>query len=157
MGREGFDDWVAATAPRLHRSAYLLVGDWSLAQDLVQHACAATWSRWRTVDEPEAYARGVMARTATSWWGRRWHGEVPTEVLPEDESDPWADIDRREAVGRALRALPAKQRAVIVLRFFDDLTEAQTAATLGWPIGTVKSTTARALAALRDTDLEVLR
>ena len=159
MEREGFDDWVVAAAPRLHRSAFLLVGDWALAQDLVQHACAAVWSRWRRVDAPDAYAQAVMARTASSWWGRRWRGEVPTQVLPEGGSDPWADVDRRDAVARALRALPPRQRAVVVLRFFDDFTEAQVAAALGWPVGTVKSTTARALVALRATELaeETLR
>ncbi|MDP3711141.1 MAG: SigE family RNA polymerase sigma factor [Mycobacteriales bacterium] len=150
---EGFDEWVAATAPRLHRTAYLLVGDWALAQDLVQHACASTWSRWSSVESPEAYARSVMARTASAWWRRTWRGEVPTDVLPESVDDPWSDVDSRDAVARALRSLPSKQRAVVVLRFFDDLSEADTAAALGWPVGTVKSTTSRALAALRATDL----
>lgn len=157
--RDGFDEWVAAAAPHLHRSAFLLVGDWALAQDLVQHACAALWPRWRRVDAPDAYAQAVMARTAASWWRRRWRGEVPTEVLPEDGADPWADVDRREAVARALRALPPRQRAVVVLRFFDDFSEAQAAQALGWPVGTVKSTTARALDALRAAQLaeETLR
>lgn len=150
---EGFDEWVAATAPRLHRTAFLLVGDWALAQDLVQHACASTWSRWSSVESPEAYARSVMARTASAWWRRKWRGEVPTSSLPEPFDDPWNDVDSRDAVGRALRSLPPKQRAVVVLRFFDDLSEADTATALGWPVGTVKSTTSRALAALRATDL----
>lgn len=150
---EDFDEWVAVTAPRLHRTAYLLVGDWALAQDLVQHACASTWTRWSAVDAPEPYARSVMARTASSWWRRKWRGEVPTEVLPEGGTDPWSEVDGRDVVGRALRSLPAKQRAVVVLRFFDDLSEAETAAALGWPVGTVKSTTSRALAALRAGEL----
>ncbi len=153
MDREGFDEWVSAVAPRLHRTAYLLVGDWALAQDLVQHSCAATWSRWSAVEAPEAYARSVMARTASSWWGRRWRGEVPTSDLPEAAADPWPAVESREAVARALRCLPPKQRAVVVLRFFDDLSEAETAAALGWPVGTVKSTTSRALAALRVGEL----
>jgi RNA polymerase sigma-70 factor (sigma-E family) len=150
---EGFDEWVAATAPRLHRTAFLLVGDWALAQDLVQHACASTWSRWSSVESPEAYARSVMARTASAWWRRKWRGEVPTDVLPEAVADPWGEVDSRDAVARALRLLPPKQRAVVVLRFFDDLSEADAATALGWPLGTVKSTTSRALAALRATDL----
>jgi RNA polymerase sigma-70 factor, ECF subfamily len=153
VDRSGFDAWVSAAAPRLHRTAYLLVGDWASAQDLVQQACASTWSRWSSVEAPDAYARGVMARTASSWWRRRWHGETPTAELPDGGSDPWDEVDRREVVGRALRALPPKQRAVVVLRFFDDLSEADTAAALGVPVGTVKSTTSRALAALRTGEL----
>jgi RNA polymerase sigma-70 factor (sigma-E family) len=153
----GFDEWVTAAAPRLHRTAYLLVGDWGLAQDLVQHACASTWTRWSSVETPEAYARSVMARTASAWWRRKWRGEVPTEQMPEGPAqtwvDPWDGVDARDAVSRALRRLPAKQRVVVVLRFFDDLSEADTAAALGWPVGTVKSTTSRALAALRDSGL----
>jgi RNA polymerase sigma-70 factor (ECF subfamily) len=149
-----FDAWVAASAPRLHRTAYLLVGDWGLAQDLVQQACTAVWPRFGRLDSPEAYARTVMVRAATSGWRRKWRGEIPTEVLPEQLADPWTDIDRRESLRRALRGLPAKQRAVVILRFYDDLSEADTAAALGWPLGTVKSTCARALATLRLQGLE---
>lgn len=149
-----FDDWVAAAAPRLHRTAYLLVGDWSLAQDLVQHACAQTWPRFSTLESPEAYARTILVRTASSWWRRRWRGELPTANVPDVREDPWEAIDRRRDVQQALAALPAKQRAVLVLRYFDDLTEADTAAALGCAVGTVKSTTARALAALRIAGLE---
>lgn len=164
MGAD-FDAWVTACAPRLHRTAFLLTGDGVLAQDLVQHACAAVWPL-RPAGAPDAYARTVLVRTASAWRRRRWRAEVPTAVLPEAGlpagagSDPWADVDRRAMVARALAALPARQRALLVLRFFDDLSEAQTAAALGWPAGTVKSTTARALAALRAgglLDLEVER
>lgn len=154
---EDFDGWVAATAPRLHRTAYLLVGDWGLAQDLVQHACAQTWPRFRQLESAEAYARTVMVRTATSWWRRKWRGELPTERLPEPLDDPWTAVDRRDALRRALHSLPPKQRAVLVLRFYEDLSEADIAAALGWPAGTVKSTTARALAALRTSGLEDIR
>lgn len=154
---EDFDGWVATVAPRLHRSAYLLTGDWALAQDLVQHACAQTWPRFTKVASPEAYARTVMVRTATSWWRRKWHGEVPTQQLPEQPTDPWGDVERRVSVQRALRELPAKQRAVIVLRFYEDLSEADIAEALGWPVGTVKSTAARAMTALRAHGLEDIR
>jgi RNA polymerase sigma-70 factor (sigma-E family) len=158
---EGFDVWVSAAAPRLHRTAYLLTGDWALAQDLVQHACAATWPRFASLQEPESYARTVMARTASSWWRRRWRGEVPHGDVPEQPvCDAWADVDRRHVLAAALRALPPKQRAVLVLRFYDDLSEVDTARALGWPLGTVKSTTSRALASLRSAgldDLEVRR
>jgi RNA polymerase sigma-70 factor (sigma-E family) len=154
---EDFDGWVAATAPRLHRTAFLLVGDWALAQDLVQHACAQTWPRFTRTDSAEAYARTVMVRTAASWWRRKWRGEVPTARLPEVGRDPWADVDRRDAMHRALRALPPRQRAVLILRFYDDLSEAEVARALGIAPGTVKSTTARALAALRHHGLEDIR
>ena len=161
MDRDGFDEWVALTAPRLHRTAFLLTGDWALAQDLVQHACAATWPRFASLQHPEAYARTVVARTASSWWRRRWRGEVPHDELPEQSApDGWADVDRRTVLAAALRALPARQRAVLVLRFYDDLSEEAVAQALGWPVGTVKSTTSRALAALRTAgldDLEVRR
>lgn len=155
MSREGFDDWVQNVAPRLHRAAFLLTGDWATAQDLVQHACAATWPRFEDLDHPEAFARTVMARSAASWWRRRWRGEIPHGQLPEPApDDPWPDVDRAAAVQRALLALPPRQRAVVVLRFLDDLSEAETAAALGWPVGTVKSTTARALSALRASGIE---
>lgn len=157
MRREGFDEWVQTAAPRLHRAAYLLTGDWGTAQDLVQHACTVTWRRFDMLDDPEGFARTVMARTASSWWRRKWHGEVPHGDLPEPApDDPWSNVDRASAVRRALLALPPRQRAVVVLRFLDDLSEADAAAALGWPVGTVKSTTARALAALRAAGLEEL-
>jgi RNA polymerase sigma-70 factor (sigma-E family) len=156
--QEAFDEWVSEAAPRLHRAAFLLTGDWATAQDLVQHACAATWPRFNSLEQPEAFARTVMARTSSSWWRRRWRGEVPHGDLPEPlPDDPWSRIDRSVAVRRALLTLPPRQRSAVVLRFLYDLSEAETAAALGWPLGTVKSTTARALVALRHaglTDME---
>lgn len=153
--RERFEEWVQAAGPRLHRSAFLLTGDWATAQDLVQHACAATWSRFEQLEQPEAFARTVMARTSASWWRRRWRGEVPHRELPEPPAhDPWAGVDRANAVRTALLTLPPRQRAVIVLRFLDDLSETEAADALGWPVGTVKSTTARAIAALRVSGLD---
>lgn len=157
MERDGFDEWVGRCAPRLHRTAYLLTGDWGLAQDLVQHACAACWPRFGSLADPDAYARAVMVRTATSWWRRRWRGEVPHDELPEVAAgDSWGDVDRRHVLTKALRGLPPRQRAVVVLRFYSDLSEEATAATLNWPLGTVKSTTARALQSLRGMGLEDL-
>jgi RNA polymerase sigma-70 factor (sigma-E family) len=163
VSREGFDDWLAAVAPRLHRTAFLLTGDWALAQDLVQDACAVTWSKWPSIKPAaaEAFTRTVMARAASARWRRRWRGELPHAVLPEQAgSDPWAHVDRRESLRVALLALPPRQRAVLVLRFYDDLSEADTAAALGCALGTVKSAAARGLAALRASgltaDLEVL-
>ncbi len=151
--REGFDALVDARSTSLLRTAYLLTGDWCLAEDLLQTALVKTWFRWHEVRDKaaaEAYVRQVMARTYATWWRRRWRGETPTAVLPEPRGhDPYADVDQRHLLRRALAELPPRQRAIVVLRFYEDLTEAQVAETLGCSIGTVKSTVSRALVRLR--------
>lgn len=156
-GREAFEALVAERTSALVRTAYLLTGDWQLAEDLVQTSLAKTYLRWHRLREPgaaEAYTRTVLARTCTRAWRRRWRGEVPTRSLPDGAlRDGAADADDRVVVARALAALPPNQRAVLVLRFFEDLSEAETARVLGCAVGTVKSRTARALAALRDSGL----
>ncbi len=152
MAGIGFEEFVAARSPALLRTAWLLTGDDGLAEDLVQTALAKAWPRWTTVahDDPEAYVRAIVANTYATWWRRKWRGEVPTEALPDRSGgDPFAAVDVRESVRRALAGLTRGQRAVVVLRHFDDLTEAQTAAALGISVGTVKSQNARAMAALR--------
>jgi len=148
----GFEEFVAARSPALLRTAWLLTGDDGHAQDLVQTALAKAWPRWGTVqhDDPEGYVRAIVANTYATWWRRKWRGEVPTETLPDSAgSDTYAAVDTRESVRRALAVLPRGQRAVVVLRHFDDLTEAQTATALGISVGTVKSQHARAMATLR--------
>lgn len=156
-GREAFEALVADRTAALVRTAYLLTGDWQHAEDLVQTSLAKTYLRWPRLREPaaaEAYARTVLARTCTRAWRRRWRGEVPTGELPDGAlRDGAVEADERVVVARALAALPAGQRAVLVLRFFEDLSEAETARVLGVAVGTVKSRTARALAALRDSGL----
>lgn len=150
---EGFDGFVAARGAALWRSAWLLTGDHHRAEDLVQTALGKAWPHWRRVGETgsfEAYVRRVMYTTYISWWRRRWNSELPTADLPEhpgDDSAARAGV--RRDVSIALAALPRGQRAVIVLRYFEDLTEAQTADVLGCSVGTVKSQAARALTALR--------
>ncbi|WP_307826347.1 SigE family RNA polymerase sigma factor [Micromonospora humida] len=148
-----FRDFVAARSGALLRTAYLLAGDWATAEDLLQTALTKTYLAWRRlggIEAVEPYARRVMVNTSTSWWRRRWHGERPTEVLPEragvDEIEQQLD---RDALWRHLRMLPARQRAVLVLRYYEDLSEAQTAALLEISPGTVKSQTSRALNTLR--------
>jgi len=130
-------------------------GDAQLAEDLVQTALAKSWPRWDRVgpDGFEPYVRRVMVTTYAAWWRRRWNGERPTERLPErsgiDGADAADAIARRRDLVTALARLPRGQRAVIVLRWFEDLTEAQTAVALGCSVGTVKSQASRAMATLR--------
>jgi RNA polymerase sigma-70 factor, ECF subfamily len=150
---EEFREFVAARSSALLRTAYLLAGDWATAEDLLQTALTKTYLAWKRLGEIEAvepYTRRVLVNTATSWWRRRWHGERPTEVLPEQPTpDRHQEALERDAMWQHVRALPARQRAVLVLRFYEDLSEAQTAELLGISPGTVKSQTARALATLR--------
>ena len=149
--REDFEAYVVARGDPLHRRAFLLTRDHALAEDLVQATLTKAWGRWRHLDgDPDAYVRQIMVNTFTSWWQRRWNGERPTEELPETAGPDHGDsVASRADLAGALAALPRRQRTVIVLRFFDDLTEAQTAHVMGTTVGTVKSQTAKALAALR--------
>jgi len=152
---DGFAEFVAARSSALLRTAVLLTGDRGGAEDLVQETLARAWAAWpriRRQDRVEAYVRATMANLATSWWRRRWRGETPTAALPDVEaggSDPGTQVVVRQSVLAALATLPPGQRAVVVLRFVEDLTEAQTAAALGCSVGTVKSQAARATARLR--------
>jgi RNA polymerase sigma-70 factor (sigma-E family) len=147
-----FEGFVHARSPALLRSAYLLTGDQQLAEDLVQSALARThraWGRLEHSGNAEAYTRRVMYHLQVGWWQRRrWH-ETPLEgadFAQPDGSEPVADrIDLR----RALLRLAPRQRAVVVLRFFEDRSEAETARVLDCSVGTVKSQTAKALARLR--------
>jgi len=150
--RPEFEDFVGARSDALQRFGYLLTGDWALAEDLLQTALARAYQRWSRIrsDNPEAYVRKIMANTWSSWWRRRWRAEVPTGAVPETPArDQYADVDRRELVRAALGKLPPRQRAVLVLRYHEDLTEHQVASLLGITAGTVKSQVARALARLR--------
>lgn len=151
---QGFREFVRVRSTDLLRSAWLLTGDWHTAQDLVQTALMKTWPRWDMLarrDQPEFYVRRVMLTTYLSWRQRRWVGEVPVSELPEPASvDNGAlDSDVRRSLLAALTVLPPRQRAVIVLRYFDDLTEAETARALGCSVGAVKTHSSRALAHLR--------
>jgi RNA polymerase sigma-70 factor (sigma-E family) len=151
-----FDALLLTRSRPLLRAAYALTSDWAQAEDLLQTALTKTYLRWHALDDVEAgeaYLRRVMFTTYARWWRRKWRGEVPTEQLPDRAGhDDYADADRRESLRCALATLPRRQRAVLVLRFFEDMTEAQVAETLGISVGTVKSTTAKALAKLRVRD-----
>jgi RNA polymerase sigma-70 factor (sigma-E family) len=151
---EGFRAFVEARSPALLRSGWLLTGDWPSAEDLVQTALAAAWPRWTSLDyAPELYVRKIMVNTFLRWRQRRWNGELPTAQLPETRAygDVFAQVDSRAALTAALDRLPARQRAVVVLRYFADLTEAQTAQAMGCSVGAVKSHAAKALARLRES------
>lgn len=157
---EEFREFVTARSAALLRTAYLLTGDWGLAEDLLQTALTKTYLAWKRLGEigaVEPYTRRVLINTATSWWRRRWWGERPTEQLPERPGvDQHQEALERDAMWRHLRALPPRQRAVLVLRYYEDLSEAQIAELMEISPGTVKSQAARALATLR-TRLEAER
>jgi RNA polymerase sigma-70 factor (sigma-E family) len=153
---EGFAQFVEMREAALQRTAWLLTGDYALAQDLVQTALVRTWPRWERIqrrDDPEIYVRRVIVNTWCTWRRRRWRGEQPSEAVPDAAApgDVASDVAVRLAVRNALGALTERQRAVVVLRIFDDLSEAQTAQVLDCAVGTVKSTMSQALAKLRDS------
>lgn len=152
--RAAFAEFVAARSTALHRAAYLMVGDVGLAQDLVQEALTKTYVAWPRLRDPrnaEAYTRKAITTTAITWFRRKgWTAERATGVLPETGVDGHADQAAvRVSLMDALAQLPPRQRAVIVLRFYEDLTEAQTAAALGCAVGTVKSQGSAGLGKLR--------
>ncbi len=148
-----FTAWSRTRVARLHRVAFLLTGDWALAEDLVQEALERTaqnWTKIERLEHPDAYVRKVLVNQASSRWRRRWSSEVTTDRLPDTPiSDGSSDRAERAELVSALRSLPPRQRAAVVLRYFEQLSEAETAAALDCSIGTVKSTTHRALTALR--------
>lgn len=146
-----FREFVATRQRHLQRSAWLLTGDWAAAEDLVQTALARSWPHWPRVMRSggaAAYVRTVLLNSYRRSWRRRWNGEVPTASLP-DSGAPSRDVEGKLGLVRALAELPPRQRAVVVLRFFDELSVAETAAVMKTSDGTVKSQTAKALAHLR--------
>ena len=153
--REGFDEFVATRSRTLLRTAYLLTGEHALAEDLLQTALAKCWFAWGRIEgAPEPYVRRVLVTTYATWWRRKWTGERPSAALPDVPVPDGSSVEDRDALWRALDTLPRRQRAVVVLRYYEDLSEADTAAALGISKGTVKSQAAKALAALRrDADL----
>ncbi|MGC4111754.1 MAG: SigE family RNA polymerase sigma factor [Nocardioides sp.] len=162
-----FAEFATSRGRALHRAAYLMVGDQQLAQDLVQEALTKTYVAWPRLRDPgnaEAYCRKAITTTAISWFRRKsWNNERPTESLPEPGSArsaaPDAAVAERDSLWRALEALPPRQRAALVLRYYEDLSEAQTADAMGCAVGTVKSQVAAGLAKLRSRlgeDVELL-
>ncbi|GIF76883.1 SigE family RNA polymerase sigma factor [Asanoa siamensis] len=136
---ETFHEFVVQRSPALSRRAYLLTGDHQLAEDLLQNALAKTYRHWRRISDPEAYVRRAMYHQQVSWWRQRRLTErlesEPVERAGTDHSDATA---LRLTVAAALRQLTPRQRAVVVLRFYEDLTEPQVAEVLGCSVGTPK-------------------
>jgi RNA polymerase sigma-70 factor (sigma-E family) len=144
---QDFSEFFLARGPALRRTAYLIVRDWHTAEDLTQQAFVKLYAAWPRVrpETAEAYARKAVVNQCLSHL-RRHPPDVPTDVLPERiQPAP----DERLDVGQALALLPARQRAIIALRFLDDLSVADVARTLSVAEGTVKSQTSRALNTLR--------
>src|SRR5262245_55601921 len=153
---EDFASFVRARTSALLRTAFLLTGDQHLAEDLVQSALTRThraWSRLHESDHAEAYTRRAMYHLQVSWWRRNRVSESLPGEMPEPRQSGRVDEQDRVAIRlallAALRRLSAGQRAVLVLRYFDDCTELEAAETLGVSVGTVKSQTRRALDRLR--------
>jgi RNA polymerase sigma-70 factor (sigma-E family) len=147
-----FREFVEARSPTLMRMAFLLTGgDQHAAEDLLQTALAKVAARWRTIDNPESYVRQVIYRQQVSWWRLKWHRRETNVAVPPDEvrDDDTSAVDLRMTVRTALGRLTPRQRAVLVLRFFEDLPEGEVARLLDCTVGTVRSTTHRSLARLR--------
>jgi RNA polymerase sigma-70 factor (sigma-E family) len=153
--RDGFQEFVASRRQALLRTAYLLTGSHEDAEDLVQVALVRCVPHWKRIaDRPEPYVRQVLTRESVRRWRRRRWRETTTGQVPERQSTT-PDLDERDALRRALGALAPRQRAVIVLRYYEDLTEKETASVLGIAVGTVKSQARDGLARLRELLPEV--
>lgn len=149
-----FVEFVRRRGDHHLRTAVLLTGDWHTAQDLVQSSLGKlyrVWHRLDTAGDPDAYLRRILVNTQRSWWRARWRREIPRADLP-DLPGP-GDVGETRAVAEdirnALARLPARQRTALVLRFFADLSEAETADLMGCSVGTVKAHTHRGLRAMR--------
>jgi RNA polymerase sigma-70 factor (sigma-E family) len=152
-GDERFEDYVAARGHALTRTAYLLTGDHGHAEDLVQAALGRAylkWSRVSRMDSPDAYVRRIIVNQHISRWRRTRGREALTDSLPDTPMpDPTASFAAADAVRDVVRGLPPRQRAAVVLRFYQDLPDAEIAALLGCSEATVRSQISRALAAIR--------
>jgi RNA polymerase sigma-70 factor (sigma-E family) len=162
MAREEFDEFASGAVTRLYRAAFLMVGNHHQAEDLAQEVLARVYVAWpRISGDPHGYAYRALSNAVAN--ERRWRGRHPEVQLEATDSDrptaAWEEgVVSRDAVVEALRVLPPRQRAVVVLRYYVDLTEVQTAQALNVSTGTVKSQNAKALARLREAfgdDLDV--
>jgi RNA polymerase sigma-70 factor (sigma-E family) len=153
-GPDGFEQFVALRGPALVRFASRLTGDPHRAEDLVQDALAKAYQRWnriRRADRPEVYVRRILVNASNSWWRRRSSGEVPVDVAPDRpvRGDVSAEAADRDAMWRMILQLPARQRAVLVLRYYEDYDDATIAEILQCSQTTVRTHAMRALETLR--------
>jgi RNA polymerase sigma-70 factor (sigma-E family) len=153
-GRDAeFREFVRSRGTPLHQSAYLLCGDRHLADDVVQDTLVKAYQHWRRVrqaDSPEAYVRRILLNEVRGRWRRRERSVPVAEFADEPTvADPSDDVIRRDGLRQALLTLPLRQRATVVLRYLEGLSERETAAVLGCSTGTVKSQSSRALAGLK--------
>jgi len=152
-GRTDFESWLVAREAALQRTAHLLTGDVHAAQDLVQTTLAKLYLAWDRLEDHahvDAYARRILVNEFRSSWRRPWRRrEVVTDAVPERATSEESYDGTRDAVWAFVMSLPPRQRAVIVLRYYEQRTEAETAEVLGISVGTVKSQASRAIAALR--------
>jgi RNA polymerase sigma-70 factor (sigma-E family) len=145
-----FHEFVAARVATFSRTAYLLTGDFHLAEDLVQTALFKAAKAWGRIEgNPEAYVRRILYTQNVSWWRSRRHVAERSLEVYDDRPAAAEDHELRISLDQALARLTAKQRTVLVLRYYEDLTEVETARALGIGVGTVKSQTRQALARLR--------
>ena len=148
-----FSEYMVMRQPSLLRTAYLLTGDRQTAEDLVQTSLAKLYLSWDKVQKRESldgYVRRILVNEHNSLWRRGWKKrEHATGVIPERPHTDAYDDGRRDAVWEVVQTLPRRARAVVVLRYYEQLSEAETADALGISVGTVKSQASRALAALR--------
>jgi RNA polymerase sigma-70 factor (sigma-E family) len=153
-GRESFREFVAGRSSALLKTAVLLSGgDRHAAEDLLQNALIKAAGRWQRIDEPEAYVRQILYRQQVSRWRLKWRRRELTVAEPPENAgaaDGVAGVELRLVMRGALARLTARQRSVLVLRYFEDLPEAEVARILGCSVGTVRSTTHRSLARLRE-------
>jgi RNA polymerase sigma-70 factor (sigma-E family) len=151
---DDFREFVIARSPALLGTAYLLTGDRGVAEDLLQVTLVRAYRHWPRIQaagNPEAYVRRVMTNLRISWWRRRRLAESAAGALPElPAADGAASLADRDELWRALHQLAPRTRAVLVLRYWEDLSEAETARILGCSVGTVKSLASRGLRRLRD-------
>ncbi|MGC5018781.1 SigE family RNA polymerase sigma factor [Micromonospora sp. DT47] len=154
-GRDGYVSFVECHQRRLLRAAYLVCGNRHQAEDLLQDALLKLALRWPHVrhGDPAAYVRAILYRDAVSWWRRRRREWL--SAYPPEQPDRDGDGALRLTVHAALDRLPPRQRAVLVLRYFEDLTEVATAEALGVTVGTVKSQCHAALRRLREVAPEL--
>jgi RNA polymerase sigma-70 factor (sigma-E family) len=154
-----FQEFVAARGAALLRTAYLLTGDQQLSEDLVQTSLEKAlrhWSKIKVASATEGYVRRIMYRENVSIWRQRHARDVLMAEPPETRGIPPScdQVEDRLMMREALLRLGARQRTVLVLRFYEDLTEEQVASAMGVTVGTVKSQTAKALDRLRRTELK---